>query len=199
MIIKYTQKIATGLVLMVLMAVSVSAETKLPDPGITPDSPFYFLDRMFSVFKSSEALADERMAEIIDMAQKGHERGLAKAQEGYARAMDKRQQESEEDENTAEEVARQTSNHLAVLAQVREQVSEQAKSGIDLAITESANERENALATLEKKDRGRSIDVAEATLQKLISNTTNVTKTGQEGLQRALDAVRADKSGVNHS
>lgn len=188
----HAKSITSILALVAFMAVSVSAQpAELPDPGITPDSPFYFMDRMFSVFKSGEALADERAAETVAMAQEGNERGLAKAQEGYAKAMEKRQRGAEKDENTAEEVARQASNHLAVLARVKEQVPEQAKAGIDRAIAESAKGRENALAALEKENPERAGSVAEATLQGLIADVPE--EAAQEGLQRALESVKAGR------
>lgn len=193
---RHIKGIAAVLALVVLMAVSVSAQPELPDPGITPDSPFYFMDRIFSVFKSAEALADERAAEIVAMAQKGHERGLTKAMEGYEKALEKRHRQAEKDENVAEEVARQSSNHLAVLARVREQVPEQAKAGIDRALTEGAKGRENALQALNATNPERAGAVAEATLQEVIANAP---EQAQAGLQRALEAVRAGRPSAAES
>ncbi|MGM5481305.1 MAG: DUF4382 domain-containing protein [Nanobdellota archaeon] len=158
------------------MAVPVSAQEELPDPGITPDSPFYFVDRMFDGFQSREARADERMAEIVAMAQKDHERGLDRAQNGYARVMEKRQRKAENDEDTAEEVAWQTSNHMAVLARVREQVPEQAKAGIDRAMNASAEDRDAALVALEQKDRERATRVADQTLTELMDQIPEQSK-----------------------
>ncbi len=177
----------TILAVLVLMAVPVLAQPELPDPGITPDSPFYFMDRLFDVFQSAESRADERASEMVAMAQTANAKGLEKAKAGYEKAMGKRQQEAEEDENVAEEVARQSSNHLSVLARVREQVPEQAKAGIDRALNESAKGRENALAALERQNPNRAGAVAEATLQEVIANAPEA---AQAGLQRAMEAVQ---------
>ncbi|MFO8015604.1 MAG: DUF5667 domain-containing protein [Candidatus Woesearchaeota archaeon] len=179
------------LALMAMMAVPVAAQPELPDPGMTPDSPFYFLDRVSDMFQSKEAVADEKAAEIVAMAQEGNERAMAKAEGRYQKAMENRQKEADGDENEAEEVARQASNHLSVLARVREQVPEQARAGIDRALTESANGRGNALAALERQNPERADEVAEATLQEVI---TDVPEAAQEGLQRKLEAARTGGS-----
>jgi hypothetical protein len=67
----------------------------LPDPGITPDSPFYFLDKlgknisMFFTFgeeaKANKALryAEERLSEAQAMAEKNKVREMTRAAEGY--------------------------------------------------------------------------------------------------------------------
>ncbi len=178
---------ATILAMVVLMAVPVAAQPELPGPGITPDSPFYFLDRLSDVFQSAESVADEKASEMVAMAQTADAKGLEKAKERYAKAMEKRQQKAEGDENAAEEVARQSSNHLAVLARVREQVPEQAKAGIDRAMNESMKGRERAIKSLEQKNRQRATMVAQATLQEVIANTPEA---AQEGLQRALESVQ---------
>jgi hypothetical protein len=177
----------TILALMVLMAIPVEAQTELPDPGITPDSPFYFMDRLFDVFQSAEAIADERASEMVAMAQKENAEGLEIAREGYERAMEKRQQEAEEDENTAEEVVQQSSNHMAVLARVREEVSEQTRAGIDQAINESARGRENALTALKRKNPNRAGAVAKETLERVMKNAP---EQALSGLQRAIEAGR---------
>ncbi len=180
-------KLLCVLLALVLMSVSVFAQPELHDPGITPDSPFYFLDRMFDRFQSAESVADERASEIVAMAQTANAKGLEKAREGYEKAMQKRQQEAEKDEDSAEKVAKQSSNHLAVLVQVKEQVSEQARSGIDQAIAQSTKGRENALQTLNKTNPERAGAVAESTLQEIIANAPEA---AQEGLQKALKSVK---------
>jgi len=65
---KWITNTITILAMVVLMALPVMAQPELPDPGITPDSSFYFLDILFDVFQSAEETADERAAEIVAMA-----------------------------------------------------------------------------------------------------------------------------------
>lgn len=184
---KWIKSLAIIMALITLMAVSVSAQPELPSPGITPDSPFYFLERFFDRFRSNENVMDRRASEIVAMAQKGHERGLARAMEGYEKALERRNREAENNENIAEEVVRQSSNHLAILARVREQVPEEARLGIDRALTEGARNRDNALQKLNKTNPERASLIAEATLNEVMKNTP---EQAQRGLQRAFDAVQ---------
>ena len=172
---------------ILLFAQTAADQEELPDPGITPDSPFYFADRMFDRFKSPEAQADERVAEMVVMAQKGDEEGLKKATEGYKEAIKRQQKESEKDEETAEKVARQSSKHLAVLARVREKVSAKTKAGVDRALNESAKVRENAISALRKKNPERAGTVARETLQRVMEKAP---EQALPGLQRALEAGR---------
>jgi hypothetical protein len=70
-------------------------DDELPDPGITPDSPFYFLDKlgknisMFFTFgeeaKANKALryAEERLAEVQAMAEKNKIREMTRAANDY--------------------------------------------------------------------------------------------------------------------
>lgn len=184
---KKSNLLAVSLIMTALLTVPVFAQPELPSPGMTPDSPFYFLDRMFDRFQSPESVADEKAAEMLAMAEKKHEKGLSIALHSYERAMERRQKEANENEVEAEEVARQASNHLAVLARVREQVPEQARKGIDKAINESARNREQAMNTLRERNPERAGVVAEATLTEVMANTP---EEAQPGLQTALEAVR---------
>jgi hypothetical protein len=70
------------IMLIILSSISYAQSESLPDPGITPDSPFYFLDKFsdnlaltFTFDKTERAkkaleIAKERLAEIEKMSQK---------------------------------------------------------------------------------------------------------------------------------
>ncbi|MDI6903845.1 MAG: DUF5667 domain-containing protein [Methanocellales archaeon] len=70
-------------------------EAELPNPGLTPDSPFYFLDTLgekivmfftFGAEKKAERafkIAEEKLAEVTAMAQKGKAEALEKASKKY--------------------------------------------------------------------------------------------------------------------
>ncbi|MFP4423970.1 MAG: DUF4382 domain-containing protein [Candidatus Woesearchaeota archaeon] len=182
---KWINTIGAVFAMLVLMSFSVTAQPELTDPGITPDSPFYFMDRMFDGFQSAESLADERAAEMTSMAEENKEKAFEKAREGYDKAMEKREKEAEESEENAEKVARQASNHMAVLAKLREQVPEQARAGIDRAMNESAQGREKALESLKEKNPEKAESVAKATLEEVLANAPEAAKAG---LKRALEA-----------
>ncbi|MFW5852875.1 MAG: DUF4382 domain-containing protein [Nanoarchaeota archaeon] len=171
--------------MLVLMNLSVVAQPELTEPGMTPDNPFYFMDRMFDGFQSAESVADERAAEMVAMAEENKEKALEKARKGYNKAMEKREKEAGKDEEAAEEVARQASNHLAALVNVKEKVPEQAKASIDRAMNKSSEGRQNALEALKNKNPERAESVAKATLEEVLANAPEAAKAG---LQRALEA-----------
>jgi hypothetical protein len=175
------------LTLFVLMTTIVHAETELPEPGITPDSSFYFLNRIFDVFRKPESVADRRASEMVAMAESGNEKALAKATKGYEKAIQRIQKQAEKDEDTAEKVARQISNHLEHLSRIRAKIPEQTINGLDLAINESVKGRENALEALERKNQERARNVAQSTLERVMANAP---EEALPGLQRALEAVQ---------
>ena len=146
-------------------------ETELPDPGLTPDSPFYFLERIaesigtfftFGDLKKAErhaALAAERLAEAQAIAGKGKpeltEKTLARyemqLQNSIARA-EKAQTKGQNTEEVMTRVAQATSKHLEVLAEVYEKVPEQAKPAIENAMKASLKGHERAVEVLKEKD-----------------------------------------------
>ncbi|MAF79647.1 hypothetical protein CL629_01055 [bacterium] len=80
------KKIFSFVILLSLISIGGTAlaqEAELPDPGLTPDSPFYFLERLvegigtfftFGNIKKAErytALAAERLAEAKALVEKG--------------------------------------------------------------------------------------------------------------------------------
>ncbi|MGM5482176.1 MAG: DUF4382 domain-containing protein [Nanobdellota archaeon] len=185
---KWIKNIGVVFALLVLMTFSVTAvkaQPELSGPGTTPDSPFYFLDKMFDRFQSSESLADERASEMVAMVEKGNEKAFEKARQGYDKVMENREKQARENEKKAEGLARQASNHMAVLAQVRENASEQVRKGIDKAINKSVQGRGNALFALKNKNSKRAESVAKATLEEVLAHAPEAAK---PGLQRALEA-----------
>jgi glutaredoxin len=142
-------------------------ETDLPDPGLTPDSPFYFLERVveeigtfftFGDLKKAEryaTLAAERLAEAQVMAEKGRtglvERTLemyeAQLQNSMVRA-EKAQAKGENTEEVMTKVSQATSKHLEVLAEVYERVAEEDKGIIENAMKVSVKGHEKAVEAL---------------------------------------------------
>ncbi|MFP4119278.1 MAG: hypothetical protein ACLFTH_04455 [Candidatus Woesearchaeota archaeon] len=156
--------------MMFLMVASFAAAAppeELPDAGMTPDSPFYFMDRAFDVFKSAEARADERAAEAVVMAQEGNEKGIEKALNGYNRAMERREKRGQNDAQEAENTATQAANHARIFANLTENVPSQAREQMRQAVSRSAGNMNNALDSLDKSNPGRAREVATETLQSL--------------------------------
>lgn len=161
--------IITASLLMFAFAASAQAQTPvLPNPGITPDSPFYFLDkwgeafgRFFAFGAEAKAAkqaehAEERLAEAQQMADEGKDEEVQGAVDAYgdlisgAAANLAAAARSGEDTSAAltDLVTKATSIHLTVLAEVYEKVPEQAKPAIQRAMTQSTQGQEAALNAL---------------------------------------------------
>ncbi|MBI2043327.1 hypothetical protein HYT25_02980 [Candidatus Pacearchaeota archaeon] len=173
-------------ILLFLVAPVIAQENELGDPGITPDSPFYFLDRMFDGFQSAEAVANEKAAETLAMAREANAEALGKAVENYNKAMERRQAQSEDDEEVAEEIARQASMHLEVLARVRGEVPQEALFGIDTALETSARGRESSIDSLRELNPSRGEEVARETIQTIMQDAP---EEALEGLNKTLSSI----------
>src|SRR3972149_2393217 len=113
-------------------------DEELPDPGLTPDSPFYFFDKlgknigMFLTFgdeaKANKALkyAEERLSETRAMALKDRVRETERAAKDYDGFMAKVNERLEAarqggvSDNISEKVASATARHLAILDKVKD-------------------------------------------------------------------------------
>ncbi|MFH1647851.1 MAG: DUF5667 domain-containing protein [Chloroflexota bacterium] len=92
----------------VFSGAAYAQDEELPDPGLTPDSPFYFFDTLGknigmaftfgSEAKAKRALkyAEERLAEVRVMAEKNRTREMERAANDYDRFMTKVNQRLEE-------------------------------------------------------------------------------------------------------
>ncbi|MCK5027284.1 MAG: hypothetical protein KAS07_02615 [Candidatus Pacebacteria bacterium] len=148
--------------------------TALAEAGLTPDSVFYFLETItegignlftFGDVKKAEryaSLADERLAEVQVMAEKGEpelaEKTLARYEKqlnnSIARAEKARSkdQSSEKVIEIMSKVGKVTHVHLDILAEVYEKVPEQAKPAVEKAMKTSLKGHEKAVEVLKEKD-----------------------------------------------
>jgi hypothetical protein len=158
-------------------------DEELPDPGITPDSPFYFLDTwgkrigMFFALgpeaKAKKALeyAEERLAESRAMAEKKKIREMTRAANdynGFMAMVNERLEEARQQglsDTISERVASAISKHLSVLDGVQEQVPGQAQEAIARAREASRNGQTNALRALAKNKLERALDISSATIE----------------------------------
>jgi len=152
----------------------LAQETGLPNPGLTPDSPFYFLETIaewivtfftFGDLKKAErhiALAAERLAEAQAVVEKGKPEFVEKTLARYenqlnnsiARA-EKAESKGENTEKVMEVVARvgqATSKHLEVLAEVGEKVPEDARPAIENAMKASLKGHAKVVEILKAKN-----------------------------------------------
>lgn len=165
--------------MLVILSMSVFAEGELEEPGILPNSPFYFVDKTFDVFQSVEAKANERAAEAIEMASENHQKGLEKALAGYEKTMEKRALKAAED---PEEVAQQGADHLVGLARAQEKANENAQAALQKALDRSAQNMDKGLKELEKSNAGKAEEILAGVLAK-------APEAAHKGLTNALEAV----------
>ena len=156
-----------------LLAGTVLAEVNnLPDPGMLPDHPLYFLKNwgeaigtFFAFGDISKAerhlfLAEKRVAEAVALVEKGKpeiaERALEKHQEQLNRALGKAEQAKQKGLDADEvlaKVSEATLTHQAVLIEVYEKVPEQARPAIERAMEASMRGHQEALEALTEQKR----------------------------------------------
>jgi hypothetical protein len=160
------------IILSLFFAADVFAQAQnQPNPGMTPDSPLYFLDSfgesisMFFAFgaekKAQRAMqiAEEKLAEAKVMAEKQKEKALEKANRKYEQFLDiaaqKAQQVSEETkEKVLNMITEKISNHQIILTNLLDKVPEEAQSGIQNAIESSIRGLEEALRAVSGEKQG---------------------------------------------
>jgi len=152
----------------------LAQETELPDPGLTPDSLFYFLETIaedigtlftFGDLKKAERyanLAVERLAEVQAVLEKGKSEFVEKTMERYEMQLQKsivRAEKAQAKGKSTEKVTKvltrvgqATAKHLEILVEVYEKVPEQAKPGIENAMKASVKGHERAVEALKARN-----------------------------------------------
>ncbi len=174
------RRYAISIVLVVSLLFGGTAyaqEEELPDPGITPDSPFYFLDTLGKKLglaftfgdeaKAQKALeyAGERLAEANAMALKNKLQEMTQAAGEYDQFMatvNERLQATVQQNasaNISEKVALATAKHLAVIDRVRDRVPEEDKEALNRARERSLNEQLHALRALAEHQPERATEI----------------------------------------
>ena len=173
------KKIATILMVMILMPFNVMAQEENTDPGITPDSIFYGLDKAFEKVQLALAkdeipkaelhleFANERVAEARSMADSDKPEYIPDLAEQYRTNIDAYQvlvetaQDLGQDTSDVDElVATATSIHIVVLKEVLEMVPEQAKPAINDTISSSEMGQEQSLNRLGNVEPERAAEIS---------------------------------------
>ena len=161
------------LLIMFLFVGVVQAQTNdLPEPGLLPDSPFYFLkgwtEGIGTFFTFGDVvkaerflnLSEKRLAEANALVAKGKpevaEKAIERYQEQLNRALTKAEEAKAKGLDTDEvlaKVSEATLKHQAVLAGVYERVPEQAKSAIERAMQAGMRGYEEALKAVSGQKR----------------------------------------------
>jgi len=183
-------------------------EEELPDPGITPDSPFYFFDNwgknigLFFAFgpeaKAQKALeyAEERLAEARAMAVRNKIREMEQAANSYDEFLAIVAERTEEARqrgasgNISEKVALATQKHLDVLDRVKETVPKQAEETIARAREASINGQQNALRVLARERLERATEINLATIENRLNRVrATASDNNTEEVEEALGDI----------
>lgn len=170
---KAVRILAVVLVLFLATTPVLAQENGLPKPGITPDSPFYFLDllgeklSMLFAFtaeskaKKALAYAEERLAEAQAMMEKGNSKAAEVALRYYEGNVEAAQDRIEQALSLGRDmteviaiVGEATAKHTEVLEGLLEKVPEQARKGVEKALEVSEHGHNTALEKLEKIQSG---------------------------------------------
>ncbi len=156
-----------------LLSGVVQGETNdLPDPGILPDHPLYFLKNwgesigtFFTFGDINEAerylfLAERRIAEAKSLIDKGKpeitERALERHREQLNRAIGKAEEAKQKGINADDilaKISQATLRHQAVLIEIYEKVPEQARPAIERAMEQSMKGHEESLEAISEQKR----------------------------------------------
>lgn len=160
------------LAIFLFAGVAQAQTNDLPEPGMLPDSPFYFLKSwsegigtFFTFGDVAKAerflnLSEKRLAEANALVAKGEpeiaEKAIGRYQEQLNRALAKAEEAKANGLDTDEvlaKVSEATLKHQAVLADVYEQVPEQAKPAIERAMQAGMRGHEEALKAVSGEKR----------------------------------------------
>ena len=191
-------------------------ETDLPDPGILPGHPLYFLknwsENIRTVFTFSDEakaermlfLSEKRLAEANELSELG-EVELAQETlsryEGHLNAALERAQEAREKGQDMDEVlgrvSEATSKHQGVLADVYERVPEQAQEAIQRAMEQSKRGQEEAIEAISSEQerervmenvRERMVEV-EQKMQEMRNRGINIPEVEMPDMQDAMERI----------
>ncbi len=168
------KKIITIAILGVLVfSGAARAQTSdLPDPGMLPGNPFYFIKSFFEnigtffTFGNSAkaerylGLAEKRLAEAEALATQGDERvqvAIARYEEQYTKAKERTERTANFDLKA--QVANATTKHLSVLDEVLNKVPEQAKESVRATKERSISGQLEALRGIAQQDPEASVDI----------------------------------------
>ncbi len=186
------------LITMLFSGVLYAQDEDLPSPGLTPDSPFYFFDKLgkniglFFAFgseaKARKALqyAGERLAEARLMVAKNKLKEMEDATNDYDKYMTMVREKLTENSqqgwsaNISERVAMVTNRHLDILENFKDKVPERTREALGRTREASINGQVNALRVLSVKKPQRALDicanVTEEQLEKIrVKVSANVT------------------------
>lgn len=189
--------IVLSLLSLLFVGVVYAQNEELPEPGLLPDSPFYFLkswsEAIGTFFTFGDvakagrylSLSEKRLAEAKALVEKGKpefaERAIGRYQEQLNRALTKAEEAKTKGLDTDEvltRVSEATLKHEAVLADIYEKVPEQAKPAIERAMEAGARGHEEALEAISKEKQAEIMEKVEEKRQEVEEKLEDLRKKG---------------------
>lgn len=183
----------------VLEQETADISSTLPNPGLTPDSIFYFLDTLGeniglffarspeSKAKKAFSYAEEKLAEAKDMTDKGKDKAAEKAVGRYGgyvgkatESLDKAKGLGRDVGALAENVSEATLKHQAVLSGVYDKLlakgNEKAAEAVSQAMERAMNGHETALQAITNAQRKSEIEAKGERVKEAVEEKTKSPK-----------------------
>jgi hypothetical protein len=163
----YAKTLVFASIIILMFSMGATAqEENLPDPGITPDSPLYGLDKALEsiqgVLNSGNeqksryglSIAEERLAEAKAMAEKGNYQLSEEMSNEYEKQIENTIETGNSISDSAQRgniqgaIANTTTKHQLILEKVRNELPKPAQAAINNSLKASSRGRENALRSL---------------------------------------------------
>lgn len=205
LIIIMNKIIASAVMTMALFGtVAFAEEQTLPKPGMTPASPFFFLERFFekvgTFFTFGEkvknerllTLAEERLAEAKALAEEGNA-AAADALGFYGEQLSDLAQRGGKDVERATKLAEATERHYAVLEDIRKRALTFARSSVEEAFATVEDTYKENIATLSEVNPELALGIGLEDLRERVDAALDTAEERSgEGLERAK--TRIDQS-----
>ncbi len=196
-----TKKILVSFLLISFLFVGVvqAQIDDLPDPGMLPDSFFYFLkswsEGMGTLFTFGEVkkaerflnLSEKRLAEAKALIKKDSMEHATRAIERYEEQLGQALQRSERGkekgldmDEVLERISEATLNHQGVLADVYEKIPEEVRSGIERVMENSMRGHEEALEAVSEGRR-------EEAMERMETKREEARDRAEEARERGVD------------
>jgi hypothetical protein len=188
-------------------------DTTLPEPGITPDSPFYFMDKwgkgisLAFTFNAAERArkalqyADENMAEVKAMIAAGKPDAAAEAaneyQSRFQMAVQNMEQARLQGEDVSEKVALMAEKHIGYTSDSTDGTTDEARKVLTQARERAMDCQETALQNMAQGDPEKAARFNLQLMERQLNRVRVQAETAaNEGLRARLEAYnRLGKAG----
>lgn len=187
------------------------------DAGLTPASPFYFIETfsegigdLFTFGEKNKAqrsvkLANERLAESVAISSGDDTQLLENTLNDYEtevkEALDnvqKAQQKGQGIEDVSEKVAKATSKHFQVLDEVLEKTPKEAEKGISKALSESKKGHINAVNSLAKENSQKAAKINSQSMERILEQAQKKIQQGdKEETKKSLQDYQNFQKNLN--